>query len=329
MVVSSVAFAGIGCVVELMQSNRPLIAWVLEEESGQLRLVTINKREMTLAASRLLPWPGPQYSGNASRQEIQERLGQHKRIRDEYAAKLDMPQLWELAQGEIRQADAGWFASLMWSEPGADQVAAMGQALLNHKTHFKFTPPVFEIYPAELVEQREIKQRAEEARMELITKGAEFFRKLCETAKSHKILPEEERLTPDAGNGEIATALSGILKARIADPDVHDPDGLWKMLVKALPLKNPGEDAALPLILATTWGILPEHYNFWMDRAGYDPSPDWFKPWQRELAEIEKVVDKFRSSAPGVESENFVSIDPESTRDWDDAVCVEIGRAHV
>jgi exoribonuclease-2 len=305
-----------------MQSNRPLLAWVLEEESSQLRLLTINKREIKLAANRLLPWSGPQYSGNLNRQEIQERLSHHKQVREEYAAALDMLQIWELAQGEIRQADARWFASLIWSDPDPDQVAAMGQKLLNQKTHFKFSSPVFEVYQAEQVEQRELKQSAEEARMELVTKGAEFFRNLYENARAHKVLPEAERYPKDAKSDEIAASLSKILKERIVDPDMHDPEGLWKMLVKTLPLKNAGEDAQLPVILAQAWGLVPEHYNFWMDRAGYDPLPDWFKPWQKEFADIEKFIDKFCSTAKHVEVEDFVSIDPDSTRDWDDAICV-------
>ncbi|MDR1242830.1 MAG: RNB domain-containing ribonuclease [Deltaproteobacteria bacterium] len=322
MTLTSVTFAGVGCVVELMQSGRPLLAWILEEESAQLRLVTINKREMKLAANRLLPWLGPQYSGSASRQEIQERLGQHKRVREEYAAQMDVPQLWELAQGEISRADAQWFASLIWSEPDVDQVAAMGQTLLNHKTHFKFSPPFFEVYPAELVEQRESRQKAEEARMELVTKGSEFFRHLYEASRKRKAPQEVEGLPGDAESGEIALALRKILKERVADPDAHDPEGLWKMLVKALPLKNPGDDESLPLILATAWGIFPEHYNFWMDRAGYDPSPGWFEPWQRDLDNVEALVDNFYLTAKSVATEDFVSIDPDSTRDWDDAVAV-------
>ncbi|MDR1125236.1 MAG: RNB domain-containing ribonuclease [Deltaproteobacteria bacterium] len=346
---SSVKFAGVGCVVELMQGGRPLLAWVLEEQSGQLRLWSINKREMKMAAGRVLPWLGPSCGNVGSRQEIQERLEQHRKRRDELAAGLDMLQIWELAQGEIRQADARWFAELIWPEPDADQVASMGQALLAQKTHFKFSPPVFEVYPEELVAQRQEKQREEEARMELATVGAEIFRKLYEASRQRRVLPENERPKFAGEGGAIAVALAELLKARIADPDAHDADGLWKRLIKALPAKmgqgalgQPGftpavaakleDEPHLPLMLATAWGLVPEHYNFWLDRADYNPAADWHLPYQKEIDDISEAVDKFLKAAennelPKIErcENEVVSVDPDSTRDWDDAF--SIGRS--
>lgn len=347
---SSVKYAGVGCVLELMQGGRPLLAWVLEEQSGQLRLWSINKREMKMAAARVLPWLGPSYGSVGSRQEIQERLEQHRNRREELAAGLDMLQIWELAQGEIRQADARWFAELVWPEPDADQVAAMGQALLAQKTHFKFSPPVFEVYPEELVLQRQAKQRQEEARMELATVGAEIFRKLYEASRQRRVLPENERPKFEGEGGDIAQALADLLKARIADPDAHDADGLWKLLIKALPAKmgqggqsgqsgQPGlgalsqagasrleDEPHLPLMLATAWGLVPEHYNFWLDRADYDPSDDWHIPYCKEIEEVSEAVGKFtqdveKGALPEVErsESEVVSVDPDSTRDWDDA----------
>ncbi|MDR2891515.1 MAG: RNB domain-containing ribonuclease [Deltaproteobacteria bacterium] len=349
---NSVKYAAPGCIVELMQAGRAVQAWVLEEQSGQLRLWTINKREMKLPSSRLLPWIGPAYSGVPSRQEIQDRLEAHRKKREELVAGLDLDQVWELAQGEIRQAEAAWFAELVWPAPDVDQVAAMGQALLAQKTHFKFSPPVFEVYPAEQVELRQSKQEEEDRRMELATVGAEVFRNLYEAVKQRRVLTPEQSAALFSGPSshgsqsgpDLAGRLQQLLLERVADPDAHDPDGLWKLLTKTLSAKSAAEDPHLPLCLAIAWGLLPEHHNFWLDRADYDPDPEWHCPWQAEIDQIKEAIDKFEKRAEQLETSrqtgqaelgdqlelpvfwndfDLVSVDPDSTRDWDDAVGVE------
>ena len=67
MVQGLVRYPGAGCVVEFMQGNAPQIAWVLEEQNGRLRLLLPNRRETALQAARILPWPGPAYEKNCSR----------------------------------------------------------------------------------------------------------------------------------------------------------------------------------------------------------------------------------------------------------------------
>ncbi|HBE95148.1 MAG TPA: ribonuclease II, partial [Desulfovibrio sp.] len=90
-----------GCVVEYMQGNAVQLAWVLEESSGRLRLLTATKREAALAASRVLPWSGPEHPAQASRQEILEHLAAHHRRREELEAQVQALEIWDLAQGEV------------------------------------------------------------------------------------------------------------------------------------------------------------------------------------------------------------------------------------
>ena len=74
MVQGLVRYPGAGCVVEFMQGNAPQIAWVLEEQNGRLRLLLPNRRETALQAARILPWPGPAYEKNCSRDAALEIL---------------------------------------------------------------------------------------------------------------------------------------------------------------------------------------------------------------------------------------------------------------
>lgn len=317
-----VRFPAPGCIVEFMQGGRPMQAWVMGEQSGSLRLYTVNKRETKLPAARLLPWSGPMYGAGASRAEMDARLEEARARREELARGIDLAQLWELAQGEVTQAEAVWFAELVWPDPDADRVAALGQAMLLHKTHFKFNPPYFEIFTSEQVEQRAAAQAREERLNEIASLGGEFFRRLLEASRN-RVAFEEKALPPP----DVAEGLKNILMERIADPDAHDPDGTWKTLTKSLTAKevskNLGDDPHLAMRLAVSWGIVPEHYNFLLDRAGYERGDDW--PAGGEalvdgmIAEIKEHLPDLPELAGG---RAFVSIDPESTQDFDDAIFV-------
>ncbi|MFQ9491127.1 MAG: hypothetical protein ACLR0N_09545 [Bilophila wadsworthia] len=145
MVQGLVRYPGAGCVVEFMQGNAPQIAWVLEEQNGRLRLLLPNRRETALQAARILPWPGPAYEKNCSRDAALEILERHKSRRE--VANVDPLELWELAQGEVEQAPAQWFAELAMSEPDMDAVAACathhaGQNHFVQSAEFQVCPSV-------------------------------------------------------------------------------------------------------------------------------------------------------------------------------------------
>jgi exoribonuclease-2 len=121
----------------------------------------------------------------------------------------------------------------------------------------------------------------------------------------------------------LAERLRRILLARIAEPD-NDGEGLWKTLVKGLP-----EHPHQALLLAVAWGLVPEHYNFWLDRAGFARGEDWadsgetgrFREKSLELAaDLPPWPDDFPAALGG----NLVSIDAEHTRDRDDAFCIGV-----
>ncbi len=306
-----VLFPGPGCVVEFMHGNRPVQAWVLEEQSGGLRLFTVGQREVKMPASRLLPWSGPAYASGASRQVMQERLEFHKVTREALAAEIDVLELWELAQGEVASASLQWFAELLWPEPGIDRVAALGQAMLACKTHFKFNPPEFELFDAQQVESRETGQKEQARREELAAAGVRFFRALWEIHCRRR----PGLTAQDMPSEESAAFLRELLLAHLADPERHEAGNTWKLLTKALP-----EDPHLPLHLAVAWGLVPEHHNYWLDRAGYEAGPDWDAPFAADVETLRRRVEDLAAQAePVMPGPDFVSLDPSSTEDFDDA----------
>jgi len=303
-----VKYPGPGCIVEFLQGNRPHVAWVLEESAGRCRLYTLNKRETKLPAARLLPWAGPAYDPGASRSVMEERLAAHDARRQELAGTVDPMAVWELAQGELDQARAEWFAGLIWDSPDADRVSAMGRALLEHKTHFKFNPPDFEVHPADKVEARLAEQEVARERERVVTGGQTFLAALWESWTRRQRRPAEPE------DAELVARLRDMLFAAMAERPDPDTQALWKSLTKGLP-----DVPHLALHLAQAWGLVGEHHNLQLEVEGYAWGDAWAAEHAGDMAGVRARFEELRQPAEGTP---YVSVDSATTRDIDDAFVV-------
>lgn len=252
-----------GCIVEFLQDNQPVTAWVLDIQGPRLRVFTIGQREMKLPATRVLPWVGPQCAPGASRQDMLDLLRTYHGRRERVAEEVDALEIWELAQGELAEAEIGWFASLVFEDPAPDQMAGLGRKLLQTKTHFRFSPPRFEIYSQEVVARRQEELRKAQERERLVGFGQVFLRGLWEAFCNRKNTapqPDEEQ----------AERIGKLLMTRIVSPDDRDSEMLWRTMSQGLP-----DDPFLPLYLAQAWGLVPAHFNVYLARAQYDWEPRW------------------------------------------------------
>ena len=346
-----------GCVVEYLEGNAVQIALITEEAGGRLRLLLPNRRETRLNASRLLPWLGPLHGADLGRDEAVRLLEQHKKCREDLASDVPVMDVWEMAQGEVSVAPATWFAELFTSDPSADQVSAYGRALLACKSHFRFQPPDFQVFPADMVEKRLVEEKNRLEREALIAGGAAFLRMLWDVACRKRELPPPPVEGASSGewpSADVAESLEEVLRSRMVDPEGQEFDALWRTLGKGLP-----DVPHLPLQLLVAWGKVPPHYNFWLDRAGFAPGDDW---WTAHRDEVDALVHAAESGQmpdaalftpaaptpcmcddaaasipaaapatsllfePGPLPESplpFVSIDSASTRDVDDAFHVQ------
>ncbi|MFP4071291.1 MAG: ribonuclease catalytic domain-containing protein [Desulfovibrionales bacterium] len=299
-----------GSIIEYLHSNTPVIAWVQDVQPNRLKVLTAGNREGKLSINRVLPWIGPHHPESFTRQQIQETLRAHQTERATISAGIDPLELWELAQGEMDSAEAEWFAGLLWENPGPDQVAAMGHVLLQTKTHFKFQPPHFIIHPKEkvdaLLHQMEMERRTEA----FVAAGSQLFHDLLAGREKERLKALEIEENP-----EMAADLKALLMTMIADPADTEASSLFAKMTKGMP-----EDPHLPLILAQTWGIVPEHYNFLLDRAGYECTDTWAEP---HSPQIETILKRFDRDAAAPRELNLVSIDSPTTRDIDDAYALQ------
>ncbi len=295
-----------GCLIEFMQGDQPQLAWILSNTQKQYRALSINKREIKLTLPRILPWIGPCFDPQASRQEILTTLNEHHIKRGELQASIDIMDVWELAQGEMPLADIAWFTELLWSDADADKQAAMGRALLLAKSYFKFRPPHFEIRTKEIVESRLLQEQKAQEREQIITVGNELFRSLW----FQKTPPESLNL-----DNNITQSLKNLLLEKIQGKDEQTAI-LWTACKKGLP-----EHPHQALLLAKAWGILKTHHNHLLDETGYIfEDSDWTPQFAKE---IETQTQKFKAAFQEAEQTPFISIDGASTRDIDDAFYIQ------
>ncbi|MCF8039915.1 MAG: RNB domain-containing ribonuclease [Desulfohalobiaceae bacterium] len=298
-----------GCLVEYLHDNQPLLGFVQEEQGRQLRVLNHNKRQVKLTLSRVLPWVGPKLSTQLSRSEILDAINAHDQKRRKIQAEIDSAELWELTMGEISEGTANWFAGLLWNTPDEDQVAAVGRAMLENKALFKFQPPCFKVFDPETVQAKLAEQESLRKKRLLLAHGQSFFQALLEKAWKEDAaeLPE---LPP-----EVASELSRILLSGIRDPEDPEFVSVWKVLRKGLP-----DDPHLPLLLAQAWDLLPKHYNYLLDQAGYNWGDAWAEGFEQEIEQQIRTVQAQREED---EDLNLISIDSKSTRDIDDAFTIE------
>ncbi len=296
-----------GQVVEYLHNNQPVPAWVQEVQSSRVRILNINQRELKLPGSRVLPWKGPIYSPELSRQEVLELLKQHQQKRVHLQEDLDVHEVWSMTQGEIQQVSVYWLAGLVWEQPDHDRIAALGRALLQAKAYFRFNPPDFEIYPEEIVEKKLEEQHKAREKERLISRGKEFLMSLYSHA--FRAGPAPEPPDPD-----IAQKLKEVLVRRVKYPDDPHTQDLWAKLTAGLP-----QEVHLPFLLARAWGIYPDHYNYLLDQAEYMWGDEWAEEY---LPDIESIKDELSKSAGDPGLEDLISIDSTSTRDIDDAFLV-------
>ncbi len=298
-----------GHIVEYLQDNLPCIGIVLSEESERLKVLTLTKRQIKLQRSRALPWTGPWLSPEDSREEILRQLGRTNALRQRIQDQLDPVEIWELLQGEVGEEGPEWLASLIWDEPDPDHVAGLGRLLLQYKTYFKFTPPVFQVLSRDKVEMKLHQQEKERRRNQLAQQGQALFRALW---KERSGADPSSRPEIDA---PIAEELRDILLQEIAGANTEEQASLWKNLTHGLP-----DQQHLALTLAQLWGILPRHYNHLLDQAGYAWGDEWSQRYEEEIHNQEYQFRRLQPDDP--ERASLVSIDSASTRDIDDAFSI-------
>ncbi len=297
-------------IVEFLQDNSIQTAFVLEVQAGKVRILLPNRKEQSLQENRLLPWRTDTKACD-SKEEMITLLNSHIEKRKEIANTVDTADLWSMTQGEVDKAEIQWLAEVLYTDINSDTLAGLARALLQDKVHFRFSPPHFEIYPEALVEAKKQAEEEQKERERFVEGGMAWFKILLDVRQNNRPMP------PCPLDNEVSARIQKLLLTRIADKDFEnkDDDTLWRSIIKAIP-----EDPFAPMLLAMTWKIIPEHYNYWIDRADYAIEEDWYK---EHNIEIQRLIDNAKNDTAQSCELQFISIDGATTKDIDDAFYLE------
>ncbi len=293
-------------IVEFLQDNALQTAYVLEEQASKVRILLPNRREQSLQENRLMIWKTKTKACD-SKEEMVSLLNSHIEKRLKIAQEVDTNDLWAMVQGEVDKADIQWLAEMLYTEPDSDILAGLARALMQDKVHFRFSPPQFEIYPEALVEAKKEAEQAQRQRERFTDAGMAWFKVLWDVRQNNRPFP------PCPLDDEVSARIQKLLLTKVADKefDNSDDDALWRSIIRAIP-----EDPHAALLLAMTWKILPEHYNYWIDRAQYAIEDNWYQEYDTQ---IQDLIDKAQNDSYPNSDLAFISVDGASTKDIDDA----------
>lgn len=168
-----------GKTVEYIDQGKFVCTLCLEDKSGRLHLLTTQNRQVNVSAKRvLLISSRPLDDPSRPREELLAGLRRAEERRNALAGEVRVRELWELIHDENESFDYSYLAELCFGEGvGDDHVSAVVRALFEDKLHFKLKDGRFLPNTPERIEEI-VRQREEEDRLEsLLREGSEWLRR--------------------------------------------------------------------------------------------------------------------------------------------------------
>ncbi|MDG4474549.1 ribonuclease catalytic domain-containing protein [Thiovibrio frasassiensis] len=296
----------LGAIIEYMEQGRFICAMVLDEDSKRLRLINQNGREVNLPLSRVLHQSAKRHALSLNRDEQLRLLKEADQVRQAMVGQIDLAEIWQLAsEEEGGNFSPAFLAELAFGEDATDNhVAAFLRSIFVDRLYFKYKEGLVLAHSPEAVAALRLKQEREREQEALMSTGAMGLKHLWE-GESTAVWEERDRCLSllgdyylfgsEAEESELAREL--LKKAGLTGP--HD---VYHLLIKA--------------------GVWQAHENVALLR--YRIPVDF----SEEIAAAAQVSEPVAEELVGRNRRDFrelplLTIDGESTRDYDDALHIE------
>lgn len=163
-----------GKIIEYVDQGRFYCALVLLVQGKKLRIMNQNGKEMNMPVARVVHQSSQTHPAPPSREELMRMLQEVAGKRQGMIDMIDLEEVWELVVEEDQTVFTPRFlADLCFGDNAADdQEAAFMRAVFSDRLFFRFKAGKIQVHSRETVEQLREKAEQEEARQELMDRGA-------------------------------------------------------------------------------------------------------------------------------------------------------------
>ena len=298
-----------GEIVEYIDDRKIICAVVMESGNQKLRLLTEHNREVKMAAQRLSHRGKKRLDRSAGRNRMVETLRDLSLKRSAIADEIQIEELWEILSQEQSWIDLKTMTGLCFpKDTDDDHESGVIRALFKGRRHFKFKPDRFlphtEAQVAAIIEM----ERKAARQKRLIAAGAEWIRSV------------------QSGTGGDLPAchreLTEIFKSYYLSEKDSPHDNIARAIMKKADLTS--SEAIFNHLVAV--GVWTPDEN--VDLLRYKIPTD-FSPAVLKLAQSVPTADTFNESGRvDLTRLNTITIDGQSTLDFDDALSFETREDH-
>jgi len=293
-----------GKIIEYIDHGKFVCSICIQDKGTSLHLLTASNREVKLSPKRAVLISESNINISRPREELLAGLRQTEDMRVNLMAQIDIEELWELTRDEREHFDNRYLAQLAFGRDITDDhLSALVRVLFEDKLHFKMKDGRFLANSEERVEQI-LRQKEEEVlREERLTHGSAWLKDV-QNGRSPEDPPHKEYI------------VSLLVQLALYGTDTPEAKYGKEMLSKA------GiSDIQMARALLIRLGIWEEDENLDLLRLGVETS---FTEKQLEESSRLAGTETGFSGREDLRDLFIITIDGPFTRDFDDAVSLEI-----